>query len=188
MRKLGMKNLVICGTSGVGKTFLEEELEKRKISFQLPKYFDRDNRPGERKNKNISLSKGEFLKIRNEFFFTLEYNGCNYGWKRKDKKKDRPVSLAITLKDLESFLKENKDFRPVLLWVDKGDLEIIKERMKKRGDPKEKIEQRMSLAREELKNREEYGRIVKENKGEIFKIKNDKTIFDEVIPRIVTLE
>jgi guanylate kinase len=40
-----MKNIVIVGTSGVGKTFLEQELETQKISYQIPKYTNRESRP-----------------------------------------------------------------------------------------------------------------------------------------------
>lgn len=183
-----MKNIVIAGSSGLGKTFLEEELEKKNISFQLPKYFDRENRPGERKDKNISVDKNEWKETEKEFFFKLEYNGGNYGWKKRDIRKNKPVSLAITLKDLKPFLKENKNFVPILLWMSKENFYILEKRMIKRGENQEKIRERLKLASEELIKMEEYKKLVKIYGGKVFEIKNDKTIFEEVIPEIMTLE
>jgi len=176
-----MRNIVITGTSGVGKSFLEEELEKRGMSFQLPKYTDRERRPGENPQKLISLTKEEFKKNRRNFFFTLEYGGFNYGWKRKDLKKE-PVSLAITQDSLEDFMKKNSNFLPIWLKIEENNLKLLKKRMEKRGDNKEKIEQRLKMSREEIKRNNKYEAIIKKYQGIIFEIKNDKTIFEEVIP------
>ena len=183
-----MRNIVIAGSSGLGKTFLEEELEKRNITFQLPKYFDRENRKGERKDKNISIDSNEWKIAEKDFFFRLEYNGQNYGWKKSDIINNNPVSLAITLKDLRQFLEENKDFLPILLWIKKGNFEILEKRMIKRGESQEKIRDRLKLADEELKMMDEYKRLVKSYGGKVFEIRDDKTIFEEVIPEIMALE
>lgn len=180
------KNLVIGGTSGVGKTFLEESLEKQSISWQLPKYFDRENRPGERKDKNIFLSPSEWIGQKDEFFFTLNYAGYNYGWKRSDFPKDKPVSLAITLDSLKRFVIDNHDFIPILLWVNKNNLDLLKNRMKARGDTDEKIKQRLILANKEIDKEDYYKKIVEENSGIVVVINNDRTVFDELIPKIVS--
>lgn len=181
-----MRNIVIVGSSGLGKTFLEEELEKRGVSFQLPKYFDREAREGERKDKNISLSREEWKRKEGEFFFKLAYNGYNYGWREADKR-EGGVSIAITLKDLEAFLEENGDFVPVLLWMREENFGVLEDRMRKRGEGEEKITQRIRLAKEEFKEMEKYFKQVKNKAGMIFEIKDDKTIFEEVIPKIMTL-
>jgi len=55
-----MKNIVIVGTSGVGKTLLEQQMESLGISFQLPKYTNRPQRYGENSNKTICISSYEF--------------------------------------------------------------------------------------------------------------------------------
>lgn len=183
-----MKNLVICGTSGVGKTFLEEYLESQNLSYQLPKYFDRNNRPGERKDKNVSMSQERWMSTKKEFFFTLSYNNNNYGWKRADFKKNKVATLAITLESLSSFIKVNKDFMPILLWVELDNLELLRRRMKNRGEKKEKIEQRLKLAKIEIKKGNVYKKIIRENKGLIITIKDDKTIFKELIPRIKAIK
>ena len=181
-----MRNIVIAGSSGLGKTFLEEELEKRGVSFQLPKYFDREARASERRDKNIPLSREEWKKSDKEFFFKLSYNGYNYGWKESDKR-EGGVSIAITLKDLEEFLKENNDFVPVLLWMREENFKVLERRMRERGESEEKIAQRMELTKRELEEIEKYKNIVKSYEGLIFEIKDDRTIFKEVIPEIESL-
>ena len=178
-----MKNLVITGTSGVGKTFLEEELEKRKLSFQLPKYTDRKARPGENSSKLICLSSHEFQENRVNFFFTLKYGDFNYGWKRKDLK-NGVITLAITQDSLEGFMKKNPDFWPVLLEVEEKNFEMLVKRMERRGESLEKINKRLEMAKIEFKNRESYRNIVKKYQGLVFDIKDDKTIFEEVIPEL----
>lgn len=194
-----MKNIVIIGTSGVGKTFLEQELESLKISYQLPKYTNRAPRPGEDSIKTVCISSDEFesLSTNNDFFFTLDYGGFKYGWKRNDLLlyENIPVTMAITLESFEGFLSKNPNFLPILLTVDNSDLSLIENRLYSReninllpenklSEVKLKISQRLSLAREELKQIENYKKMVILNDGLVFFIKNDQTIFDEVIPNI----
>lgn len=178
-----MKNIVIAGTSGVGKSFLEEELQKRGLSFAIPKYTDRPLRPGEDPKKLISISATDFEGNRESFFFTLKYGGFNYGWHKKDLEK-APVSLAITQESLEEFLQKNADFLPVLLVVNEDNFEMLKTRMKTRGDNEEKIKKRLEMAREENKVRVKYEEVVKKYVGLVFEIKDDSTIFESVIPEL----
>jgi len=178
-----MKNLVIAGTSGVGKSFLEDELEKRNLYFQIPKYTNREARSGDNPLKLKCLGFDEFEENRTNFFFTLKYNNFDYGWKKEDLKK-RFVVLDMTLESLGFFLKKNPSFLPVLLEVSENNLEMLKTRMKNRGESEEKITKRLELSRKELKNMENYRKIVKKYDGLIFEIKDDKTIFEEIIPEL----
>lgn len=182
-----MKKIVIAGTSGVGKSFLEEELQKRGLSFQIPKYTDRELRPGENPEKLIALSATEFEKQKNDFFFTLKYGGFNYGWHKKDLAK-APISLAITQESLEEFLQKNPEFLPILLVVTAENFEMLKSRMRARGDSEAKIAQRLELAAEENKNQEKYEKIVKKYQGLVFEIKDDSTIFEAVIPELARIQ
>ncbi|MBU1117624.1 hypothetical protein KKD37_01540 [Patescibacteria group bacterium] len=182
-----MKNLVITGTSGVGKTFLEEQLEKQKLTFQIPKYTDRPARPGENSTKLVCLSSEEFQTNRTNFFFTLKYGEYNYGWKKEDLKKE-PVSLAITQGSLEEFLELNSNFLPILLEVNENNLEMLRQRMIKRGESEDKVFKRLELSKKELKNARKYQKILKKYNGLIFQIKNDHTIFEEVIPTLAMLK
>ena len=178
-----MRNIVITGTSGVGKSFLEEELERRGLSFQIPKYTDRERRPIENPQKLISLSREEFEKNQDNFFFTLQYGEFNYGWSKKDLEKT-PLSLAITQESLEQFMQKNPNFLPIWLTVDENNLGILEKRMKNRGDSEEKIKQRLKMARQEIKNKNKYEAVIKKYQGMIFEIKDNSTIFEEVIPEL----
>ena len=178
-----MRNIVITGTSGVGKSFLEEEMERQGLSFQIPKYTDRERRPGENPKKLVCLSKEEFEKNRDSFFFTLKYGEFNYGWSKKDLRKT-PLSLAITQESLEEFMEKNPDFLPIWLKINENNLKILELRMINRGDDKEKIKQRLEMARKEIKNNKKYEKIIKKYQGMIFEIKNNSTIFEEVIPQL----
>lgn len=178
-----MRNIVITGTSGVGKSFLEEEMERQGLSFQIPKYTDRERRPGENPQKLISLSREEFDKNRDSFFFTLEYGGFNYGWSKKDLEK-APLTLAITQESLEEFMQKNQNFLPIWLTVDKNNLGILEKRMKNRGDSEEKIKQRLEMTRQEIIDKKKYEKIIEKYQGMIFEIKNNSTIFEEVVPEL----
>lgn len=182
-----MKHLVIAGTSGVGKTYLEEYLESQKLTWQLPKYFDRPNRPDERRDKNISLNKTEWMSARQEFFFTLHYSGYHYGWKRSDMKNGKISTLAITLESLEEFLRTNTNFIPLLLWIDWEHLALLEQRMKIRGDTDETIKKRLILAKEEIKAYSTYKDVTEKFKGLVIYIKDNTTIYKELIPQIPSL-
>lgn len=181
-------HLVVSGTSGVGKTFLEEELAKTGLFSPLPKIVDRPLRPKENPEKIISISKEEFMNRRRkgEFFFTLSYVGHNYGWYKKDLNvKVSHRTLAITLESLAPFLRQNPYFLPVLLIIKPENFDLLALRMKRRGDPEEKIAERLALAAEEFEKIDYYTETVKKFGGLIFEIKNDLDIPNTVIPQIL---
>lgn len=179
-----MKNLVIVGTSGVGKTFLEGELEKRKMYFRVPIYSDRNSRPGEDKKTIVCISREEFIKRKSGFIFFIGYAGFNYAWKESDLEKKLAV-IDIGFKDLERFLVKFPEYTPLMMDIGEDKLPFLRERMEKRGDSQENIEKRIKLTIMELRKIEEYRNVVKKYNGLIFQIKNDKTIFEEVIPALI---
>lgn len=197
-----MKSIVIAGTSGVGKTFLEEELESFGFSYQLPKYTNRSSRPDENSTKTVCITSFEFesLQTGNAFFFTLNYGGYKYGWKRSDLllHQNIPITLAITLESLADFLSQNLNFTSVLLTISVADLSLIEKRLRTREkltllskdkqlEIKSKISQRIDLARQEITHITDYEKLVISHDGLVFSIKDDRTIFDEVIPKIKRL-
>jgi guanylate kinase len=195
-----MFNFVITGTSGVGKTFLETELEKTGHFFQLPKYTDRLLRPGEDPLKLVSLSFFDFdyLQKQSAFFFTLEYHGHQYGWKTNDLKFNLSNTLAITLDSLKTFLSKNPGFIPILLTVDTARFSLLTDRLKSREHYSslsvrdqaiidQKIQERLVLAHQELQQIDQYISLVKSHHGLAINIQNDQTIFSEVIPKILSL-
>ena len=58
------------------------------------------------------------------------------------------------------------------------------------GDDKEKLEQkiesRLNLALKELENIKEYEKIVLSHSGKVFLIKDNRTLYKEVIPWVLT--
>lgn len=196
-----MKGFVITGTSGVGKTHLEIELAKLINFYQLPKYTNRPGRPGESSATVISMSAQEFKKIDRGkgFVFTLEYGGFDYGWKQSEASanSDKYLTLGVTLESLKRIFEFLPKFKPILLTVDKKNIELIRKRMYKRedftklyGDDKEKLEQkiesRLNLALKELENIKEYEKIVLSHSGKVFLIKDNRTLYKEVIPWVLT--
>lgn len=180
-----MDNLVIVGTSGVGKTFLERELDKLGLYSQIPMYTNRQPRK-EDGNGIVCLSDEDFKKNIKYFSYCLEYCDHVYGWKKVDMEKN-PISLDLTLEDLEDFMKKFPNFLPVLLEITLDDLPMLVKRMEKRGDSPEIIRIRLNKTRDELKNMDKYRKDVRKYKGLIFQIKGDKTIFEEVIPELVKM-
>ena len=184
-------NLIITGTSGVGKSFLEEELEKTGKFYPIPKYTDRPLRPGEDPSKIISLTNPVFQKLQtqNNFFFTLSYSGHNYGWAKKDlnKFKNKFATLAVTLDSLFDFFKTSQPFLPILLNIKVDNLFLLKNRLSKRGDNSDQIKTRLSLARNEIKHIQKYKTLVKKHHGMIFNITDNQTIFTQIIPQITSL-
>ena len=178
-----MKNLIIVGTSGVGKTFLEGELERRRMYSPVPIYSDRELRDGEDHNTIICISSKEFKKNIKNFCFLMEYADHNYAWKESDLKKKEAV-IDISFKDLERFLEKYPEYLPLMMDVDLDKLSFLRERMKKRGDSLEDIEKRIKLTKIELKNIDKYRKVVRKYKGLVFQIKNDQTIFEEVLPEL----
>ena len=180
-----IKNIVITGTSGLGKTYLEEQLEKLGLTYQLPKITNRPPRPNENSQKTICLPQDQFDQIKKDFFFSLSYNGFDYGWKFDGNSK--PITLAITLDSLASFLQTNPNFLPILLTISPANFNLLEQRMLSRGDSPQKVSERLQLALTETKNIQKYLDIVNQHYGLIFEITSDNTIPQIIIPQITTL-
>jgi len=196
-----MKNFIFTGTSGVGKTYLEEVLQEKYNFYPLIKYTDRDPRPGEVNTNAIQfIGKDGFNKAikSNEFIFTLSYVGNRYGWKRKDIEAhaNQHLTLAVTLESMKKIFDSLPNYVPILLYIKKDNFGLIEQRMKMRENydsldnesktkVDEKIKQRLLLADQETKNIQEYIKIIEDHNGKVFTIKDDNTLFGEVIPFIL---
>ena len=192
--------IVITGTSGVGKTYLESLLQNDFDFIQLPKYTNRPKRPGEIEGNGIYfLKKIELINNVKNYFFSLDYTGYTYSWKTEDLNKynNNNVTMAITLESLSRFLKKDLNFIPIVLYVDKDNLELLRERIKLQLDYSNLntegklksdyiIKDRIELAKIESGNIEKYINLINKNgKGRAFKIIDDSTIPKEVIPYIL---
>lgn len=198
-----MANFVITGTSGVGKTHLERELTINHDFYQLPKLTDRPARDEEKNTSSlISLSRDQFTQyeIEDQFFFRLDYRDNRYGWRKSDlsANRDKNITLAITMESLPDFLLQNSSFIPVLLTVDPQNIDLISNRMLNRFDLttktlqqkmqiNEDVEKRLQLAMQELSQIDKYIRIVEKYNGHTFIIKDDTTLYQVVIPKILQI-
>lgn len=186
-----MFNFVISGTSGIGKTYLEEQLEKTERFYQLPKYTTRPIRKSENPDKLVHLETSEFLSLKNhgQFFFTLNYAGYSYGWQKQDLllHPQKSKTLAITLDSLKPFLAQNPNFIPVLLTINPNNFTLLKSRIIQReGDPNIAAS-RLKLAADETSSIHKYTSAVKDYKGHIFTIKDNGTIPSLIIPKLISL-
>lgn len=194
--------IVITGTSGVGKTYLESLLHNDYSFIQLPKFTNRPKRPSEVEGKGVFfVEKPELEKNSKNYFFSLDYTGYTYLWKTEDLKKytNNNVTMAITLESLYRLLNKNINFIPIILYVDQNNLDLLIERIKlqldyynlnKEGKLKSDIiiKNRIELAMVESLNIEKYLNLInKKNRGKAFKIAGDSTIPNEVIPYILSL-
>lgn len=192
--------IAISGTSGVGKTYLEKILAEKYIFKQLPKTTDRKQRPHEIEGQGIFFkTRAQIEKSLSEYFFTLEYAGHIYAWEKSNLKRYNNCSVAITMESVSGLLAKNLNFIPILLYIDKNDLNFLEQRIKNQLnfdslnkldqlDAQAKIEERLKLAKQELQDIDKYIAIVESvPKGKAFKIQNDDTIYQEILPYIESL-
>lgn len=194
--------IVITGTSGVGKTYLESLLHNDYGFIQLPKYTNRPKRPGEIEGKGIYfVEKRELSNQDNKYFFSLDYSGYTYSWKNSDLKTyvDYNLTMAITLESLSGLLNSEMGFIPIILYIDKNNIDLLIERIKlqlnyynlknnEKEDADRIIEKRILLAKKESNNIDKYLKNINEqNRGMAFKIIDDLTIPNQVIPYILSL-
>ena len=194
--------IVITGTSGVGKTYLESLLHNDYGFIQLPKYTNRPKRPGEIEGKGIYfVKKRELSNQDNKYFFSLDYSGYTYSWKNSDLKTyvDYNLTMAITLESLSGLLNSEMGFIPIILYIDKNNIDLLIERIKlqlnyynlknnEKEDADRIIEKRILLAKKESNNIDKYLKNINEqNRGMAFKIIDDLTIPNQVIPYILSL-
>lgn len=192
--------IAISGTSGVGKTYLENILADKYNFKQLPKTTDRKQRPHEREGQGIYFKTREQIeKEISKYFFTLEYAGHIYAWSKSDLNTNKDCTIAITMESMNSLLARDLNFTPILLYIDSSNLGFLEQRIKNqlnfdslnRQDKLEaeaKIAERLILAESELQNIDSYISIVESVKnGKAFQIQNDNTIFQEILPYIESL-
>lgn len=195
-----MQNFVFVGITGIGKTFLELELESKYGFYPWPKYTDRaEKRKEETGTSNIKfVTKEEFDQMQSDFIFTINYLNNRYGWRREDyvSHMDGNITLALPLDALVDFMNRVPKFIPIMLHVELDNFQLIEERVKVREDYEnllpeqqkivdEKVQERLITARYELQKFSFYQKIIQRYGGRVFTIKDDTTIHAEVIPYIL---
>lgn len=194
-----MKIFVITGPSGVGKTHLVNELAKHGI-YPLNVYTDRDKRPSEEEiTDRAYLSKEEFDIELNSFLYWFEFQGNRYGYRadeiEEQKKIGKSTCFNITPTHLKFLVEKLPEAVVIYLHTPKEDFHLLFKRMVERdisqGDSDEvreskirSIEARLNFALDEM---EKEGDIGLNPESRRFLIKDDKVLYEEVIPYILSL-
>ncbi|KAF6214812.1 hypothetical protein GE061_009555 [Apolygus lucorum] len=158
------KLLVICGPSGSGKSSLIKRLfEEVPNTFGFSvSHTTRQPRPGEQHGIDYYFStKENILKgvDNGEFLETASFSGNMYGTSYSSVK-NVCSSGKICLLDIEMQgviqVKQRKDLNPVTVFVKPPSLEVLEERLRKRGtETEESLRKRLETAKKEM----EYGAV-----------------------------
>lgn len=149
-----MMILCLLGTSGSGKSTIASELERHKVSA-LVSHRTREKRLNEQHGiDGFFISREEFLvhEKAGAFCATTEYAGNLYGlaWNELDHFKmlgKKVVSYVVDVTGLEGLKKAmegNESYHIVSVGICSSE-EMLRDRMQKRGDAQEKIEERMKM-------------------------------------------
>ncbi|MCA9385883.1 hypothetical protein KC717_04520 [Candidatus Dojkabacteria bacterium] len=197
-----MSNFAISGTSGVGKSYLEQILKNDYGFYPVPKYTTRDLRESEVGSKDIfSVSVEEFDTLASsDFFFTLDYHNNKYGWKNSDldMHASKHATIGITIDSVRKLLDLGISFVPVLLTVSEDRIGLLESRIKirerfedlteeERVEAQLRIVERLDLARNEMAKIESLVPRIRKAGGEVFEIMDDTTLQQEVIPWILDM-
>ena len=148
--------LTLTGASGAGKTTLAKEFLKLPVYAQMvPSYSTRKPRdadiPGE--YKYVNKFRFWFLKTTGAFLWTVYPHGNSYGttkrWVIKALKDDNTVYIMILFSDaikiLNSFAeKTGCPGRVFYFYILSPSQEILRERLRSRGDKEDEIEKRIA--------------------------------------------
>lgn len=194
------QKFVFVGITGVGRTFLELELQKTHGFYSWPKYTDRQEQRSEEVGVSnvVFVSKEQFDEMQDDFVFTLTHLNNRSGWRRQDlvENQNKNITLSITLEAFADFMVRVPGFMPIMLHVDLENFALIEQRVKTRENyvnltPEqqkyldERIQERLISARYELEQFAFYQKTILKYGGKVFTIKDNNTIQNEVIPFIL---
>ncbi|KKP24745.1 MAG: Guanylate kinase [candidate division TM6 bacterium GW2011_GWF2_28_16] len=160
-----MKNgqiFVIAAPSGAGKTTVSNQaIAKLTPKIDISKvvtYTTRHPRPTEINGQDYNFIDFQDFKQKekNNFFLeTTEYSGALYGSPKNILDQISLGKSFIIVTDLVG-VKEYKKLIPnsIFIWLTIPNLDILRERLIKRGDHKDKIDKRLDLAKQEVKEAE----------------------------------
>jgi guanylate kinase len=160
---------VLSGPSGVGKDTLLKEFLKTDLKItKCVTYTTRPPRPGEVDGvdyKFVSLAEFEELKRNNAFLEWAEIGGNLYATPRDFVERKLEEGEDIILKiDVQGATRVKELFpEAILIFVAPPSLEVLAERMRKRGSPEEEIERRLEIASREMEMAGNYQFVLVNN-------------------------
>lgn len=187
METVPSRPLIIAGPSGVGKSFLARQLLVRSALFQmLLSTTTRQRRSGEVDGKDMRfVSSDRYAEIMRsgDFFMDNAFFGHQYGYERPLVEEilqqgNTPVALLYT-PVVEQFVQAYPD--STTLFLNPGDIGLLKKRMEHRGDTTASIDRRMAGVEIEMASFAEQRGLYQE----VIDV-NDNTAADQALARIAT--
>jgi guanylate kinase len=150
--------VVVSGPGGVGKGTVCSALRERHDDLWLSRsWTTRPRRPGEDEDAYVFVTEDDFkTHIAAEGFLEYaEFLGNYYGTPMPDAPPGRDLILEIDVQGARQIVAKNLDV--VLIFLEAPSIAEQESRLRRRGDPDDRVAQRLAKAREEADAGNELG-------------------------------
>jgi guanylate kinase len=144
---------IVSGPGGVGKGTVVRELVKRDPTLWLSRsWTTRPQRPGEADDAYVFVSEAMFREriVAGGFLEWVEFLGNLYGTPMPEAEPNIDVLLEIELEGAQKV--RGHDASAVLILLVPPSIEVQRERLRKRGEDEQRIEERVAKGRREMEH------------------------------------